>query len=137
MKTIYTLVLSFFMLTTVSLAQSTAAIEDFSIHSSDFNFDDEAMGIASTFTKTGNTLLWTQSTETNSFVTTYTIHSTEGSWDNTSTTGSITMLLEEAGLTSTLFLTGTAESITLQVVTQGQDNTPETLTFDVDSITYL
>lgn len=138
MKIIQTCLVGLFLLTlstSSSFSQSTT-ISDFSIESPDFKIEDESMEIASVLSKSGSILIWTQNYGSNSSSIEFTIDNVSGSWDTSSSTGNISMILSLNGATGLLVLSGTGTVISAQMQTTGLNNTTEELDFEVSGIVY-
>lgn len=138
MKIIQTCLVGLFLLTlstSSSFSQSTT-ISDFSIESPDFKIDDESMEIASVLSKSGSILIWTQNYGSNSSSIEFTIENVSGSWDTSSSTGNISMILSLNGATGLLVLSGTGTVISAQMQTTGLNNATEELDFEVSGIVY-
>ena len=136
MKTLYILIFGFVLAgINTNIAQNN--MSDFTIQSSDFSLDGESTGVISTISKTDNTITWIQNNNENNLITVFTILDTSGSWNNTTSSGEIILTIQTAGVTSTLFISGDHNGISLEMETTEQNNASEVLSFEVTSIVYL
>ena len=136
MKRLYICLIALLMAPGLDPAQAQGpVIPDFSIDSPDLAIDGAPTGIASTVSRTGDMLSWTQYHDGGTLSTGFSITGTSGSWDRASATGTVTMALHSPSASGTLTLTGDSNGMGLTLSITG-DGTPGPLLFTVSSIVY-
>lgn len=134
MKTIlYSILLLVFCLPVRSYAQATT---NYTISSNQVTISEETVAITSTLTKTANSIIWTQSANGTNSNTEFTINQTTGSWDTTTSQGSLTHTFTKTGYTSSLTLTGTQNNLSARLSIQKDGAQIQHYNFNITEITY-
>lgn len=136
MKNIFKSITALLLFFGVCQINAQTNVIDFTLNSENINISGQNFAITSTITKTENSLVWTQYANNNTDATNFTITGTTGNWDQATSSGLLTYSLiidnysadltlsgQETGLTATLMLNATADSV-------------ESYTFNIDTITY-
>ncbi len=109
---------------------------NFTLNSETVNTSDEDFFISSTFTKTENTLVWTQNTEDNIDTTSFIITSTSGNWNQSTSLGSVIYTLDSEGYQCELILTGLESGISAIIAFITETEQQDQYTFIIDTISY-
>jgi len=135
MKTIYNLIIALGFITNTAMLSAQTKIPDFNITSP--SVDD--MNIASTFTKTGDSFIWTQNNGKTSRTTTFSIDTLTGSWDEEGAMGMQTLGIGLNGYQAEFVLIGDATglSVTLKLIDGDPKTEDVVFNFNINAITYM
>ena len=97
---------------------------------------DQPLAITSTLTKTGDTLTWTQVANGNTQTGSFSITAVSGSWDSSTSTGSLTYTMEVLNTPCTLELNGDSNGITATLTINYPDVEDDEFSFSASSINY-
>jgi hypothetical protein len=130
----YLIVLAFVFSGTNIIAQNDAM--NFTISSNAVRTAGQDISVSSTITKTDNTLVWTQNNAGNIDVSNFSIISTDGNWDESTSLGSITYTMAIEGYQSELTLIGQESGITATLTFKITETEGEDYFFNIDTISY-
>lgn len=112
------------------------ATVDFRVDSNQINISGVDVPILSTILKSGDIITWNQENQGNSATTNFEIQSFTGSWDDASSTGDITYILDSEGFPCTLRLFTIDSNVILIMTFQPGDDNQQIFKFLNNSITY-
>ncbi|GGI57150.1 hypothetical protein [Winogradskyella haliclonae] len=140
MKTIYILLVSLYLLTnTQTVLVQSNSMPDFTIQCSQSTINGDAVNVSSTFSKTGNTITWTQTTNTNSMTAQFAIVETSGSWDSATSNGDISFVVTSNDYSETIRIIGDSDDLSLTMnenTTDASSTSASEILFNISSISY-
>ncbi len=111
MKNTYKGLLAVILVLSVTRFEAQTGDIDFTITGESITVSEKILDIASTVTKAGNALTWTQSANGNTDATVFSIQSTTGSWNTATGLGHLIYNMDMGGYGCTLTLSGQAAGI--------------------------
>lgn len=111
MKNTYKGLLAVILVLSVTRSEAQTGDIDFTITGESITVSEKKLDIASTVTKAGNVLTWTQSANGNTDTTVFSIQSTTGSWDTATGLGQLVYNMAMGSYGCTLALSGQAGGI--------------------------
>lgn len=136
MKNIFKSITVLVLVLSVSNLNAQTGEMNFTLSSTSINVSGQNIAISSTITKTGNTLVWTQSADDSVDTTSFTITSKTGNWNQDTSLGSViySMIKENKQVNLTLLSQETGITATLTFNTA--DNKVGNYTFNINTISY-
>ena len=135
MKNIFYITVLLLVFSTSNLTAQTSSL-NFTLISENVNALGHDTAISSTITKTENSLIWTQNTDDNTDTTSFTITGTSGNWNQSTSLGSITYTMDIEGYQSELTLIGQESGITAILKLFIPEAEDEEYIFNIDTISY-
>jgi hypothetical protein len=136
MKYLYKTIICITLFLSFTPASSQIETLEFTLNSNTISIADEDVLIESTLTKTEDSIIWTQLVDGATEVTTFTIDTISGSWDETTSIGSINYQMTIEDYQANLILTGTASGISATLIFIISPTQVENYTFTINAITY-
>lgn len=108
----------------------------FTTTSSSVSFSGQEIAIASTITKTENTLVWTQHSSSGPEITSFVIANASENWDQNSSTGTMAYDLVLDGYQCKLLFNGNETDLSATLTVKLSDTKEDTYIFIIDHISY-
>tara|TARA_R110001583_G_scaffold34903_17_gene116751 strand:+ start:345 stop:755 length:411 start_codon:yes stop_codon:yes gene_type:complete len=119
-----------------SVLQAQTNTLDFKITSNNVKISGQNSPLTSTFTKTGNTIVWTQLVNGNTNTTSFIVGNVTGNWNQETSLGVIIYNMINGDMPVTLTISGKRTETSARLSFKRSDNKTENYIFNINTIYY-